>query len=122
MTLHVIDHPLAQDKLTRLRNKKTAPSDFRRLVMELAQILVLEATRDVKLKDVEVETPLAKTLGKKLAEPITLAPIMRAGLAMVEGGLQLHRWAILVFIAINLCVAQSNIIFVFRRMLKIPEF
>jgi uracil phosphoribosyltransferase len=89
MSVHVIDHPLAQDKLTRLRSKKTIPADFRRLVMELAQILVLEATRDVKLKDVEVETPLAKTIGKKLAEAITLVPIMRAGLAMVEGSLQL---------------------------------
>jgi uracil phosphoribosyltransferase len=83
--LHVINHPLAQDKLTRLRNKKTVPEGFRRLVMQLAQILVLEATRDIKLKDVEVETPLAKTTGKKLAEAVTLVPIMRAGLAMVEG-------------------------------------
>lgn len=89
MSVHVIEHPLAQDKLTRLRNKKTIPNDFRRLVMELAQILVLEATRDVKLKDVTVETPLATTTGKKLAEAITLVPIMRAGLAMVEGCLQL---------------------------------
>lgn len=89
MSFHVIEHPLAQDKLTRLRNKKTIPADFRRLIMELAQILVLEATRDVKLKDVEVETPFAITTGKKLAEALTLVPIMRAGLAMVEGGLQL---------------------------------
>jgi uracil phosphoribosyltransferase len=89
MSVHVIDHPLAQDKLTRLRNKKTIPADFRRLVMELAQILVLEATRDVKTKDVSVETPFAATTGKKLAESLTLVPIMRAGLAMVEGCLQL---------------------------------
>ncbi len=89
MSVHIIDHPLAQDKLTRLRNKKTLPGDFRRLVMELSQILILEATRNIKLKDVEIETPFAKTIGKKLAEHVTLAPIMRAGLAMVEGGLQL---------------------------------
>lgn len=89
MSVHIIDHPLAQDKLTRLRNKKTTPGDFRRLVMELSQILILEATRNIKLKDVEIETPFAKTVGKKLAEHVTLAPIMRAGLAMVEGGLQL---------------------------------
>ncbi len=89
MAVHIVEHPLAQDKLTRLRNKKTLPNDFRRLTMELAQILVLEATRNIKLKDVEIETPFAKTIGKKLAEHVTLAPIMRAGLAMVEGGLQL---------------------------------
>lgn len=89
MSLHVIDHPLAQDKLTRLRNKKTIPADFRRLVMELAQILVLEATRDVKTKDVAIETPIAPTTGKKLSEALTLIPIMRAGLAMVEGCLNL---------------------------------
>ncbi len=89
MGLLIIDHPLAQDKLTRLRNKKTQPEGFRRLVMELAQILVLEATRDVALKDVDVETPLAKTTGKKLAEKLTLVPVMRAGLAMVEGALRI---------------------------------
>jgi len=83
--LHVLKHPLALDKLTKLRDKNTQPEKFRRLVIELAEMLVIEATRDLKLKTVEVETPLAKTKGSKIAEKVTLVPIMRAGLAMLEG-------------------------------------
>jgi uracil phosphoribosyltransferase len=83
--LQILKHPLAQDKLTRLRDKATQPERFRRLVMELAEMLVIEATRDLKTKDVEVETPLVKTRGPRISEKVTLVPVMRAGLAMLEG-------------------------------------
>lgn len=83
--LNILTHPLALDKLTRLRDKATEPERFRRLVIELAEMLVIEVTRDLKTKSVEVETPLAKTKGQKIAEKVTLVPVMRAGLAMLEG-------------------------------------
>lgn len=86
--LHVIEHPLAQDKLTQLRDKETTPEHFRRLVMELSQLLTYEATRDLKTKQVKVETPLQKTTGQRVSEPVTFVPIMRAGLAMLEGALR----------------------------------
>lgn len=80
-----IKHPIAQDKLTRLRDKKTSPENFRRLVMELSDFLVVEALKDLKTKTVEVETPIAKTKGERIGEGITFVPIMRAGLALLEG-------------------------------------
>jgi uracil phosphoribosyltransferase len=86
--LRVIDHPLAQDKLTQLRDKNTSPEHFRRLVMELSQLLTYEATRDLNTKSVKVETPLAKTTGLRVSDPVTFVPIMRAGLAMLEGALR----------------------------------
>lgn len=87
-TLTVLEHPLAQDKLTQLRDKETSPEHFRRLVMELSQLLTYEATRNLKTKSVKVETPLQKTTGLRVAEPVTFVPIMRAGLAMLEGALR----------------------------------
>lgn len=81
----VFDHPLAQDKLTQIRDKDTSPDQFRRLVTELAEMLMVEATKTLETKEVKVETPLAKTTGLRIAEKITLIPIMRAGLAMLEG-------------------------------------
>jgi uracil phosphoribosyltransferase len=86
--LNVIDHPLAQDKLTQLRDKDTSPEHFRRLVMELSQLLTYEATKHLKTKSVKVETPLQKTTGLRVSEPVTFVPIMRAGLAMLEGALR----------------------------------
>ena len=81
----VLNHPLAQDKLTQLRDKDTSPDKFRRLVTELAEMLIVEATKTLETKEVQVETPMAKTTGLRIAEKITLIPIMRAGLAMLEG-------------------------------------
>ncbi|OFZ17674.1 MAG: uracil phosphoribosyltransferase [Bdellovibrionales bacterium RBG_16_40_8] len=87
--LTIIDHPLAQDKLWHLRNKHTAPDNFRRLVAELSHIMAYEMTRDFKTEVVEVETPVQKTTNRKIVENMVLAPIMRAGQAMVDGMLDL---------------------------------
>lgn len=89
-TVHVIDHPLVQHKLSHLRDRETGSKEFRELVEELAMLLTYEATRDLTLKEVEVETPvaIAKTRvlsGKKLG----IVPILRAGLGMVDGMLSL---------------------------------
>lgn len=86
----VLDHPLIQHKLTFLRDEKTGSKEFRELVSEIAMLMCYEATRDLPLKEVETQTPvaLAKTkviAGKKLA----FVPILRAGLGMVDGVLSL---------------------------------
>ena len=88
--IHILNHPLLQHKLTILRNKDTSTKDFRELVSEIAMLMTYEATRDLPLEDVAVETPVApgtfKTIsGKKLA----IVPILRAGLGMVDGVLKM---------------------------------
>ena len=78
-------HPLIAAKLTRLRDVTTEPKKFRELVRELAAMLTYEATADLAVKPVRVQTPLMETNGVKLLERIGLVPILRAGLGMVEG-------------------------------------
>ena len=84
--LHIINHPLVQHKISLLRDKNTGTKEFRELVSEIAMFICYEATRDLPLKEIELETPIAvaKTKvisGKKLA----IVPILRAGLGMVDG-------------------------------------
>ncbi len=79
-----IKHPLIQDKLTRMRNKETNSTTFRDNLQELTTLLAYEATKDMKLIDKEIETPITKMLGKKLENKICLVPILRAGLGMVD--------------------------------------
>ena len=86
----VVSHPLIQHKLTMLRDKNTSSKDFRELVREIAMLMAYEVTRNLPLKDVEIETPIAKTTGKALAgEDIAIVPVLRAGLGMVDGMLDL---------------------------------
>jgi len=86
MRLHVADHPLVAHKLSVLRNKDTSSPTFRKLVDELVTLLAYEATRDVRTEPVEIQTPVAKTTGVKIAEPLPLVvPILRAGLGMLDG-------------------------------------
>ena len=86
----VIDHPLVQHKLHILRDKATGTKQFRELVTELAIFEGYEAMRDFPLEDVEVETPLETTTCKRLAgKKVAIIPILRAGLGMVDGILQL---------------------------------
>ncbi len=86
MRLHVADHPLVAHKLSVLRNKDTSSPTFRKLVDELVTLLAYEATRDVRTEPVEIETPVTRTTGVKIAEPLPLVvPILRAGLGMLDG-------------------------------------
>ncbi len=78
-------HPLVAHKLTKLRDKNTKPKKFRELIREVSALLTYEATQDLALRQVSIETPLATTEGAALAEKIGLVPILRAGLGMVEG-------------------------------------
>ncbi|MET1043890.1 MAG: uracil phosphoribosyltransferase [Microbacteriaceae bacterium] len=86
MRVHVADHPLVTHKLTVLRDKHTPSPTFRQLTEELVTLLAYEATRNVRVTPVEIETPVAKTTGVAIANPRPLVvPILRAGLGMLEG-------------------------------------
>ena len=86
MALHLIDHPLVQHKLSIMRNKETSTSQFRKLLKEIAMFMGYEITRDFPLTYEEIETPLMKMNAPKLAgKNVVIAPILRAGLGMVDG-------------------------------------
>ena len=82
----VFDHPLIQHKVGVIRRKEVGTKDFRSIISEIAGLMCYEATRDLKLKDVEIETPIAKTTVKELSgRKLAVIPILRAGLGMVDG-------------------------------------
>ena len=82
----ILDHPLIQHKLGVIRRKDVGTKDFRAIISEIAGLMCYEATRDLKLKDVEIETPIAKTTAKELSgRKLAVIPILRAGLGMVDG-------------------------------------
>ena len=83
--LHVFNHPLISHKLTNIRKVTTATKDFRETVNEIAGLMAYEITRDLKLQDVTIETPVATTTQKELAQEVFIIPILRAGLGMVDG-------------------------------------
>jgi len=85
----VINHPLVQHNLTRLRDARTQPQEFRRLLNEIAALMTYEATRSFALKKISVRTPLEKTIGAQLQNEIVLVPILRAGLGMLDGILKM---------------------------------
>lgn len=88
--VQVMDHPLIQHKLTILRDKNTGTKDFREAVNEIARLMAFEVSRDMPLQDVEIETPLVKSIQKELAgKKVAIIPILRAGLGMVDGMLDL---------------------------------
>ena len=88
--VHILDHPLLQHKLTILRDEKTSVTEFRQIVSEIATLMCYEATRDLPLEDVEVQTPVAKAVVKRIAgKKLAIVPILRAGLGMVDGILTL---------------------------------
>ena len=90
MRVHVADHPLITHKLTVLRDKNTPQPTFRLLTEELMTLLAYEATREVRVEPIEIETPVAPTTGVRLTEPLPLiVPIIRAGLGMLEGMVKL---------------------------------
>ena len=88
--VHVMDHPLIQHKLTILRDKNTGSKQFRELVSEIAMLMCYESTRDLPLMDVQTETPLTTATTKVLAgKKMAIVPILRAGLGMVDGVINL---------------------------------
>ena len=102
MRVHVANHPLITHKITVLRDKNTPSPTFRLLVEELVTLLAYEATRDVKVQEVAVETPLTKTKGVKLSDPQPIIiPVLRAGLGMLEGMMKLLPTAEVGFLGIK---------------------
>lgn len=88
--VYVFDHPLIQHKTAMIRDKNTSVKDFRELVREISMLMAYEVTRNLPLKDVEIETPLCTATMKMLqGEDIAIVPILRAGLGMVDGMLEL---------------------------------
>ncbi len=86
----IVDHPLVQHKLTILRDKETSTRSFRALLREISVLLCYEVTRDLPLEDVAIETPVAAMTGKKLAgKKLVFAPILRAGMGLLDGMLEL---------------------------------
>ena len=88
--VHILDHPLLQHKLSILRDENTSVTEFRQVVSEIATLMCYDATRDLPLEEVEVQTPVAKATVKKIAgKKLAIVPILRAGLGMVDGILTL---------------------------------
>lgn len=86
----VCDHPLVQHKLTILRDKETSTRSFRQLLREISVLLCYEVTRDLPLEDVQIETPVARMTGKTIAgKKLVFAPILRAGMGLLDGMLEL---------------------------------
>lgn len=82
----IMDHPLIQHKIGVLRREETGTKDFRILISEIAMLMCYEATRDLELADVEIQTPICKTTVKELkGKKLAVIPILRAGLGMVDG-------------------------------------
>ena len=88
--VQVMDHPLIQHKVNYIRRKEVGSKEFREIVGEIAALMCYEATRDLKLQDVEIETPICKMVGKELSgKKLAVVPILRAGLGMVDGMLSM---------------------------------
>ena len=84
--IHVIDHPMIQHKLTIMRKKETGSKDFRELLKEISLLMGYEVTRDLPLDDIEIETPICKTMAKKVSgRKLAIVPILRADIGMVDG-------------------------------------
>ncbi|MFT5467341.1 MAG: uracil phosphoribosyltransferase [Verrucomicrobiales bacterium] len=89
MSVHVVDHPLIRERLSALRDSTTEPSEFRHQLRAVGRLMVFDVTRDLETVEARVQTPMEPTIGFKLARPIVLVPILRAGLGMAEGLQQL---------------------------------
>ena len=88
--VHIMDHPLIQHKLTLIRDKETGSKEFRELLEEVSMLMAFEATRDLPLKDIEIQTPVATAKSKVISgKKLGIVPILRAGLGMVDGFIKL---------------------------------
>ena len=89
METHVVDHPLAAERLTRMRREATERPEFRRSLDELSQFVVYEALRSLPATTIDIDTPLEPTTGTTITDPPLLIPVMRAGLGMLDAALRL---------------------------------
>ena len=89
----ILNHPLVDHRMAYMRDVATAPKLFRELVSEVTTFLAFEALRDVNTREVEVQTPVAKTVGRKVSDEIVLVPILRAGMGMLDAMLDVLPYA-----------------------------
>jgi len=89
MTMTILEHPLAADLLTVLRDKETAPPEFRQIAERLGYLLVAEALSDMPTEEIDIETPLEKTVGTQLRRPVVAVAVLRAGLGLLHSVLTL---------------------------------
>ena len=88
--VNILDHPLIQHKLTQIRQKETSTTQFRQMINEIGGLMVYEITRDLPLEQIEIQTPVATTMANVIAgKKMVVVPILRAGLGMVDGILQM---------------------------------
>jgi uracil phosphoribosyltransferase len=86
MSLHIIDHPVIKHKMTIIRQENTSTYEFRRVVQEIGSLMTYEITRDLRVAEIEINTPITKATGYELdGKKLVVVPILRAGLGMVEG-------------------------------------
>jgi len=97
----VLDHPLAGDLLTRLRDKDTGPADYRSLTRRLGRLLVIEATRDLPTRPREVDTPLEPFRGTELATGLVAIPVLRAGLGLLDAVVDLYPDAVVGYLGME---------------------
>jgi uracil phosphoribosyltransferase len=88
-TVKVVEHAVLADRLTVLRDRNTPHGEFRQALYEAAAIMAVEVARELALREVEIETPLESTQGRRLGEEVAVVPVLRAGLGMVDGFLRL---------------------------------
>lgn len=88
-TLNVVEHPVLADRLSVLRDRETPHREFRQALFEAAAIMAVEVARELRTREVELETPLERTRGLRLGEEVAVVPVLRAGLGMVDGFLRL---------------------------------
>ena len=124
--VHIMDHPLIQHKIGIIRRTETGSRDFRLMISEIAMLMCYEATRDLELCDVEIETPICKTTVKELkGKKMAVIPILRAGLGMVEGMLTMvpaARWATLAYTVTLRRRFRWNITVSFQRIVPRDVF
>ena len=100
MDVRVVDHPLAKARLSTMRDARTDNATFRAALRDLTLMLIYEATRDAKLVSSPLHTPVARTVGYRLADPPLLVPVLRAGLGMVEAAQELMPEAQMGFVGV----------------------
>ena len=88
--VYVMDHPLIQHKISYIRREDVGTKEFREVISEIASLMCYEATRDLKMEDVKIKTPICEMTGKQLSgKKLAVVPILRAGLGMVDGMLNM---------------------------------
>lgn len=85
MALHLVDHPVIRERLTRIRSVTSGTSEFREALHDVSRLLCYEVTRDLETTTIPVTTPLCETTGHRLARPVVLVPILRAGMGLLQG-------------------------------------